>query len=190
MKEPTEGEYLQRSTKWLNPLYLWPLKILHCVGGVTAVAHAIEYLPLPVPALRAFGANVGADTIVYPRLTIHGAQRDFSNLCIGNGVRILRNCFLDLTERIDIGHAAILSNGCNLITHQNIYRSPLASVYPPAREPIVLKPGAVLFANVTVLMGVTIGECAMVAAGAVVTADVPDWTLVAGVPARPVKSLR
>lgn len=50
--------------------------------------------------------------------------------------------------------------------------------------PTVVKRGASVGANATILCGLTIGEYAMVAAGAVVTADVPDRALVAGVPAR------
>ena len=46
--------------------------------------------------------------------------------------------------------------------------------------------GASLGANCTIICGVSIGEYAMVAAGAVVTRDVPPYTLVAGNPARPV----
>ena len=43
--------------------------------------------------------------------------------------------------------------------------------------------------NVTILPGITIGNNVVVAAGAVVTKDIPDNTLVAGVPARPIRTL-
>jgi acetyltransferase-like isoleucine patch superfamily enzyme len=56
-------------------------------------------------------------------------------------------------------------------------------------RPIVLRQGAWLGANVTVMPGVTIGENAIVGAGAVVTKDVAANTIVAGVPARVVKHL-
>ena len=52
-----------------------------------------------------------------------------------------------------------------------------------------VKRGATIGANATVLPGITIGEKAMVGAGAVVTRDVPDRTLVVGNPARVVRSL-
>ena len=48
----------------------------------------------------------------------------------------------------------------------------------------LVKHGASIGANATIVCGHTIGEYAMVAAGAVVTKDVPPYTLVAGVPAR------
>lgn len=186
----TEGQFLQHTTNILSFFYLYPLKILYRLFGIIAVAHAIEYFPLPVRILEEFGAHIGDDTIIYPRLIIHGTETDFSNLHIGKHVRILRNCLLDLSASVTIDDLAIISFGCSLISHHNVYKSPLADLYPPQQQPIIIKRGAVLFANVTVLQGVTIGECAIVAAGAVVTQDVPDWTMVGGVPARPIKKLR
>jgi UDP-2-acetamido-3-amino-2,3-dideoxy-glucuronate N-acetyltransferase len=56
--------------------------------------------------------------------------------------------------------------------------------------PTLVKRGASLGANATILCGVTIGEFAMVGAGAVVTKDVPDYAIVAGVPARIVGDAR
>jgi acetyltransferase-like isoleucine patch superfamily enzyme len=55
--------------------------------------------------------------------------------------------------------------------------------------PIVVKKGAWLGAAATVMPGVTIGENAVVAAGALVTRDVPDNAVVGGVPARIIKNL-
>jgi acetyltransferase-like isoleucine patch superfamily enzyme len=63
-----------------------------------------------------------------------------------------------------------------------IGRQPMA---PP--KPVVIECGAFLGIRATVLEGVTVGENAYVAAGAVVTEDVPPRTIVAGNPARPVK---
>ena len=56
-------------------------------------------------------------------------------------------------------------------------------------KPVTIKDGAWIAAGAIVLPGVTVGERAVVAAGAVVTRDVPDATLVAGVPARVIKKL-
>ena len=56
--------------------------------------------------------------------------------------------------------------------------------------PTLVKKGASIGANSTIICGVTIGERAMVGAGAVVTKDVPPDTLVVGNPARPIKKLR
>ncbi|MBR6775280.1 MAG: N-acetyltransferase, partial [Bacteroidales bacterium] len=64
-------------------------------------------------------------------------------------------------------------------------------IVPRAKYPVhgaykktLVKEGASLGANCTIVCGVTIGRYAMIAAGAVVTKDVPDNALMAGVPAR------
>lgn len=56
-------------------------------------------------------------------------------------------------------------------------------------QPVLIKKGAWLGANVTVLPGVTVGENAIVAAGAVVSKDVPDHTIVGGIPAKIIKTI-
>ena len=56
-------------------------------------------------------------------------------------------------------------------------------------EPVTIGNDVWIGGNATILPGVTIGNNVVVAAGAVVTHDVPDNTLVAGVPARKIKDL-
>jgi len=56
--------------------------------------------------------------------------------------------------------------------------------------PTLVKQGASIGANATIMCGVTIGEYAMVGAGAVVTHDVPPFAIVAGVPARVIGDVR
>jgi len=166
------------------------LNIIYRFLGPEAVAHAIRSLHNPLYALRHFGAQIGADTRIYQGVTIHAAGHDFSNLRIGSKVRIVSDCFLDLTDRIEIADAAVISIRCNLITHMNIHQSPLSHlVYAPKHAPIKIETGAVIFTNSTILMGVTVGKCAIVAAGSVVTEDVPAWTVVGGVPAKIIKRL-
>lgn len=167
------------------------LKIIYSSAGLEGVSHEIQRLRQPMSVLRRWGAQIGDNTKIYSGVTIHAAEGNYSNLRIGSNVRIVRDCLFDLTDSICIEDNAIISLRCSLITHQNILQSPLAQMgYPPVQAPIVIKRGAVLFTNVTVLMGVTVGEGAMVAAGAVVMSDVPDWTLVGGVPAKFIKRLK
>ena len=54
----------------------------------------------------------------------------------------------------------------------------------------LVKRRAAIGSNATIIAGITIGECALVGAGAVVTKDVPDYAIVAGVPARVIGDVR
>lgn len=59
---------------------------------------------------------------------------------------------------------------------------------PPSKTPVIIENGVLIGANAVILEGVRIGENAVVAAGAVVTADVPSGVVVAGSPARIIKT--
>lgn len=166
------------------------LNLLRRIAGMDAMLHRIQKSRNPLPILRNFGAKIGENTRIYPGITIHAAEKNFANLTIGSNVRIVRDCIIDLTDEVTIADNAILSFRCSLITHMDIYRSPLVEAgYKATKAPIHIGRGAVLFTNSVVLKGVTIGECAMIAAGSVVTNDVPPWTLVGGIPAKFLKKI-
>ena len=62
-------------------------------------------------------------------------------------------------------------------------------IEPPSAQPVIVEDGVVIGANALVLDGCRIGEGSVVAAGAVVVDDVPAGVVVAGVPARVIKSV-
>ena len=105
---------------------------------------------------------------------------------IGFGVEIDTN----FSELVEIGEHVTISHRCIIVTHMATdVDSPVRRVYPKRVAPVRIRDGAWLCVAAVVLPGVTIGENAVVAAGAVVTRDVAPGTLVAGVPARPVRKL-
>lgn len=117
-------------------------------------------------------------------------------------------------HQIDIGSNVLVSWGCNIVDHDSHsldWRDRAEDVrkwreglltggLEKASElkkwdvvemaPIKIEDKVWLGMNVTVLKGVTIGEGSVVAAGSVVTKDIPPWTLVAGSPARVIKELQ
>lgn len=106
---------------------------------------------------------------------------------IGKNVFINHACsFLDLGG-ITIEDEVLLGPKVNLITENH----PLDPADRRALicKPIVIKRNAWIGAAATILPGVTIGENAVVAAGAVVTTDVPANTIVGGIPAKVLKNL-
>ncbi len=100
------------------------------------------------------------------------------HVTIGNFVKLETNVYIPTHTRIGnyvfIGPNAVLTND----------RYPLRRRQEYTPEGPILEDHVTIGANATILPGVRIGEGAMVAAGAVVTRDVPPWHLAIGVPAR------
>jgi UDP-2-acetamido-3-amino-2,3-dideoxy-glucuronate N-acetyltransferase len=98
---------------------------------------------------------------------------------IGNNVKIQNNVSVydevELGDDVFCGPSAVFTNVINPRSHVD-----RKSEYRTTR----VERGASLGANCTIMCGVTIGEFALVGAGAVVTSDVPAYAMVAGVPAR------
>jgi acetyltransferase-like isoleucine patch superfamily enzyme len=114
------------------------------------------------------------------------------------GIRIGHDVFIgfgvefdtNFSELIEIGNHTTISHRCIIASHMaTSVDTPLKTPYPPRARPVKIRDGAWICVGAIILPGVTVGESAVVAAGAVVTRDVPPSTLVAGVPARPVKRL-
>ncbi len=114
------------------------------------------------------------------------------------GVKVGRDVFIGFHVELDTNHPELIEIGDHVtISHRCIIAShmatdvatPLQAVYPPRAAAVKIRDGAWICVGAILLPGVTVGENAVVAAGAVVTRDVPANTLVAGVPARPIKQL-
>lgn len=102
-----------------------------------------------------------------------------NNVRIGNGVRIQNN--VSVYEGVELEDDVFCGPSC-VFTNVTIPRSayPVHGIY----KRTLVKQGASLGANSTIVCGHTVGRYAMIAAGAVVTRDVPDFALMAGVPAK------
>ena len=120
---------------------------------------------------------------------------------IGRDGNICSHCFIEnkvvVGDRVTVKCGVQLWDGVTL--EDDVFVGPNATFTndrePRSRNasatllPTLVKKGASIGANATILPGLTIGEGAMVGAGAVVTKDVPPRTLVVGNPARVVRSL-
>ena len=116
------------------------------------------------------------------------------NINYGPGVRFGDDCFLNFgctllaIGGITIGDGAFIGPHCVLATEY--HPEDPATRHTLLTKPIAIGRNAWLGANVTVLAGVTIGENAIVAAGSVVTKDVPANMVVAGTPAKVKKGIQ
>ena len=120
------------------------------------------------------------------------AMTRWSGVKVGKGVYIGHDCLFDraFPEQINIGDNTAIGDRCTITAHGCIpTQTPLKEVYPLAVKPVSIGKGVWIMPNVTIIYGVTIGDEAVVATGAVVTKDVPAHTLVGGVPAKVLKQL-
>lgn len=130
-----------------------------------------------------FGQKLDETSTVFPPFTTNFGR--FTT--IGKQVFINHGCsFLDLGG-IYIEDNVLIGPQVKLVTENH----PLD---PSIRKglitkPILIKQNAWIGAGALILPGVTIGENAVVAAGAVVSKDIPDNTVVGGIPAKPLKSI-
>lgn len=119
------------------------------------------------------GASIGANCSLGQNVNIG------NNVKIGNGVRIQNN--VSVYEGVEIEDNVFCGPSCvftNVITPRSHF--PVHGVYAKT----LIKEGVSLGANSTVVCGHTVGRSALIAAGAVVTKNVKDYALMAGVPAR------
>ena len=107
---------------------------------------------------------------------------------IGKNVYINHLCSMLDMGTITIGDDVLIGPKVNILSEEH-------PVNPADRKalmvrPVVIKNGAWIGAGATILPGVTVGENSIVAAGAVVNKDVPDNTIVGGIPAKVIKDIR
>ena len=135
-------------------------------------------------------------------------MRQITGSEIDETLRIFTPFHINYGKKTTFGRDCFVNFGCTFLAlggitiEDDVFIGPhcvLATEYHPENpetrhslltKPIVVKRNAWLGANVTVLAGVTIGENAIVAAGSVVTKDVPDNMIVAGSPAKVIREIK
>ena len=144
-----------------------------------------------VGLLRLYGATIGRRVIMHDVRFFNLYRRGLDGLAIGDECFLGDECLLDLAEAIELHEQVTLAERVLILTHTNVgYRDhPLQRHFPASAAPVIVERGSFVGAHALILPGVRIGSGAFVAAGSVVTEDVPPSTVVAGVPARPIRTL-
>ena len=137
------------------------------------------------------GAQIGSDSRVWHFVHVCGGAK------IGQGVSLGQNVFVG--NKVVIGdHCKVQNNVSvydNVVLEEGVFCGPsmvFTNVYNPRSlierkdqyRNTLVKKGATLGANCTIVCGVTIGEYSFVGAGAVINKDVPAYALMVGVPAK------
>lgn len=133
-----------------------------------------------------YGCSIGAGSRIGPFVEIQ------KNSAIGERCKISSHSFVcegvTIEDEVMVAHGVMFTNG--LYPRATNEDGSLQRDGDWECTPTRVRRGAALGSNSTIVCGVTIGENALVGAGAVVTRDVPDHAIVAGVPARIIGDVR
>jgi len=128
---------------------------------------------------------------MHSRTRLYAEGRE-SIILIGAGTRIHGSC-IHARSKIEIGEGCLIAANCNIIDsngHELLLEHPENRIHcKDTPSPILIENYVWIGANSLILKGVTIGQGSVVAAGSIVTKDVPPNTLVGGHPAKIIKNL-
>ena len=156
---------------------------MHGIGAILftdGISNRLRSHVYSLPAGRNFGRNVAISSGVYINV---------GQLTLGDNVFINQRCYFDLSAEIAIGRNVKVGSGVSFVTTHHDIGQPNLRCGEAAPRPISVGDGAWIGTNALILGGCCVGNGAVVAAGAVVTKDVPPNTLFGGVPARHLRDL-
>jgi len=144
--------------------------------------------------------SVGAGFDVYPGLRIEAIDRHLGKrfspaITIGNNVSINYDCHIGCVNQVNIGNDVLLASRVYISDHGHGSPDYRDIEVPPSRRlvyskgPVMIEDGAWIGEGACILPGVRVGKHAIVGANAVVTQDVAPFTIVAGSPARLIRTL-
>lgn len=125
------------------------------------------------------------------RLEVIDPQRDVV-ISIGDNVNIEQNCHIIGRVRVSIGNNVTITGNCSIVdvSHpfDNIHdTTKIGDRISTIEQPVTIGDGSFIGFGVHISPGVTIGKNCIIGAGSVVTKPVPDYSVVAGVPAKVIK---
>lgn len=135
--------------------------------------------------LKAMGAKVGKNITIYPSVWITPGR----NLQIGNNVDIALGVIITTTGGVFIGDRTLIGYRTQILSSNHSIPKIGKSIFDAGHDhkPIYIAEDVWIGANCVITAGVTIGKGAIVAAGAVVTKNVPENSIVGGIPAKVIK---
>lgn len=135
--------------------------------------------------LRCLKAKIGRRVVYYPGVWITPAR----NLTIGNDVDLALDVLITTSGGVFIGDRTLVGYRTQIISGNHIIPGDKAPIFNSGHEykAVHISEDVWIGASCIIMPGVTIGVGAVVAGGSVVTKDVPDYSIVAGVPAKIIK---
>lgn len=165
-----DNSELKRGRSWFAEL-LW-----HFLGAPLVRAESLPFSWLKVWVLRVFGARIGRDVYIKPRVRVKFPWK----LEIGDHCWIGEAVWIDNLEAVKIGSHVCISQEVYLCTGNHDWSSPCMKLYT---KPIIVEDGSWICARSVVFAGVTIGHCSVVVGGSVVSKAINPYEIHGGNPA-------
>lgn len=142
--------------------------------------------------------TIGDNLYVFPRLRIEAFEKHLGakfspSIIIGNNVSINYDCHIACINKIQIGNHVVIASRVFITDHYHGEASKQALATPPderilvSKGPVIIEDNVLIGEGVAILPNVRIGRNAIIGANTVVTRDVKENTVVAGVPGRAIK---
>jgi len=146
-----------------------------------------------INALSKFGVSIGDNVSILKGTIIEctGVIRELGEgLIIGNNVGIAQNCFIQVRGNVVIGNNVIFGPNVSIFSENHNFSNPElpVSMQGVSRKGVTVEDGVWIGTRAVILDGVNIGKNSIVAAGSIVTKDVPPYTIVGGIPAKIIKN--
>lgn len=158
------------------------------VGPAVAIGARFRVKPITVFSDRLLRISLGHHVNFEPGVTVQGQ----GTVSIGDWSTIGGNVVIGCSDAVTIGVAALIASGVSIrdTDHRFDDTDRYMSSQGITTAPVTIEDDVWIGSNATITKGVTIGRGSIVGANAVVTKDVPAWSIVAGVPARVLRSRR
>lgn len=167
-------------------IIIYPNTIIHDTNGLFIGNNVIIHSFVRFQQSELSPINISDNVQIFDHSVIQSLGGGIS---IGRNVTLGEYSTIQAQSRVTIEDDVLLASKVQIISNSHVYdniNTPI-KYQPNISKPVVIKKGAWVGINTTILSGVTIGKNAVVGAGSVVTKDVPDYSIVGGVPARIIK---
>lgn len=163
-------------------------KYLISIGKTLTLGDNVE-----INALSKHGVKIGDNVTILKNTIIEctGVIRELGEgIEIGNNVGISQSCFIQVRGYVKIGSHVIMGPGVSIFSENHNTGSIEEYIINQGatRQGVTIEDGVWLGAKCLILDGVTVGQHSIVAAGSVVTKNIPPYSIVGGVPAKLIKS--
>ncbi len=164
----------------LLPGWVSALVLRYFRNGEGAMSFGLRYL-----ALHRLARACGEKVVLFPQTYILHP----SNLSLGSNVSIHQFCYLDAAGGITIGSNVAIAHGTSIVTSDREVDRTTGCMKdaPVVLGEVTVSDDVWIGAGCRILRGVCVGTGAVIAAGAVVTRDVPPRSIVGGVPAKVIR---